>query len=60
MCVHSFVSYPLILIASAFPFPTVACPTLAKIPQVLVIHGEGDGTVDHMKVSLTSVYNNLS
>ncbi|KAL5578945.1 hypothetical protein UlMin_011387 [Ulmus minor] len=26
-----------------------ACPTLAKIRQVLVIHGEGDGTLDHMK-----------
>lgn len=29
---------------------SVACPTLAKIPHVLVIHGEGDGTLDHMKV----------
>lgn len=26
-----------------------SCPTLAKIPHVLVIHGEGDGTLDHMK-----------
>ncbi|XP_022142241.1 tyrosyl-DNA phosphodiesterase 1 [Momordica charantia] len=26
-----------------------ACPTLAKVPHVLVIHGEGDGTLDHMK-----------
>ncbi|PON39438.1 Tyrosyl-DNA phosphodiesterase I [Parasponia andersonii] len=26
-----------------------ACPLLAKIPQVLVVHGEGDGTLDHMK-----------
>ncbi|VFQ81701.1 unnamed protein product [Cuscuta campestris] len=28
-----------------------ACPTLKKIPQVLVIHGEGDSTVEHMKRS---------
>ncbi|KAJ9136304.1 hypothetical protein P3X46_033396 [Hevea brasiliensis] len=28
-----------------------ACPTLAKIRHVLVIHGEGDGTVEHMKRS---------
>lgn len=28
----------------------VACSTLAKIPNVLVIHGEGDSTVEHMKV----------
>lgn len=28
-----------------------SCPTLAKIPHVLVIHGEGDGTLDHMKLS---------
>ncbi|VFQ88592.1 unnamed protein product [Cuscuta campestris] len=27
------------------------CPTLKKIPQVLVIHGEGDSTVEHMKRS---------
>lgn len=27
-----------------------ACPALAKVPQVLVIHGEGDGTLDNMKV----------
>ncbi|KAF8410690.1 hypothetical protein HHK36_003223 [Tetracentron sinense] len=26
-----------------------ACPTLTKIPRVLVIHGEGDGTLDHLK-----------
>ncbi|XP_044461851.1 tyrosyl-DNA phosphodiesterase 1 isoform X2 [Mangifera indica] len=26
-----------------------ACSTLAKIPNVLVIHGEGDSTVEHMK-----------
>ncbi|KAL6207085.1 hypothetical protein ACLB2K_024330 [Fragaria x ananassa] len=26
-----------------------ACPTVAKIPHVLVVHGEGDGTVDYMK-----------
>ncbi|XP_057962468.1 tyrosyl-DNA phosphodiesterase 1 isoform X2 [Malania oleifera] len=26
-----------------------ACPTLKKVPHVLVIHGEGDGTLDHMK-----------
>lgn len=26
-----------------------ACPKLAKIPNMLVIHGEGDGTLDHMK-----------
>ncbi|KAI4368211.1 hypothetical protein MLD38_016795 [Melastoma candidum] len=26
-----------------------ACPSLASIPHVLVIHGEGDGTLDHMK-----------
>ncbi|KAJ4703195.1 Tyrosyl-DNA phosphodiesterase 1 [Melia azedarach] len=26
-----------------------ACPILAKIPHVLVIHGEGDGTLEHMK-----------
>ncbi|XP_062087520.1 tyrosyl-DNA phosphodiesterase 1 [Humulus lupulus] len=28
-----------------------ACPLLAKVPQVLVVHGEGDGTLDHMKRS---------
>ncbi|TXG47099.1 hypothetical protein EZV62_026393 [Acer yangbiense] len=26
-----------------------ACPSLAKVPHVLVIHGEGDGTLEHMK-----------
>ncbi|XP_031397042.1 tyrosyl-DNA phosphodiesterase 1 isoform X1 [Punica granatum] len=26
-----------------------ACPALAKVPHVLVVHGEGDGTLDHMK-----------
>ncbi|EOY28605.1 Tyrosyl-DNA phosphodiesterase-related isoform 1 [Theobroma cacao] len=26
-----------------------ACPKLAKIPNVLVIHGEGDSRLDHMK-----------
>ncbi|KAL9456276.1 hypothetical protein AB3S75_005491 [Citrus x aurantiifolia] len=26
-----------------------ACPVLAKIPHVLVIHGENDGTLEHMK-----------
>ncbi|XP_062013417.1 tyrosyl-DNA phosphodiesterase 1 isoform X2 [Rosa rugosa] len=26
-----------------------ACPTVAKIPHVLVVHGEGDGTLDYMK-----------
>ncbi|KAK6932362.1 Tyrosyl-DNA phosphodiesterase I [Dillenia turbinata] len=26
-----------------------ACPTLKKVPNVLVIHGEGDGTLGHMK-----------
>ncbi|XP_022720583.1 tyrosyl-DNA phosphodiesterase 1 isoform X2 [Durio zibethinus] len=26
-----------------------ACPILAKIPYVLVIHGEGDSRLDHMK-----------
>ncbi|KAM7255296.1 hypothetical protein ACFE04_020537 [Oxalis oulophora] len=26
-----------------------ACPVLKKVPHVLVIHGEGDGTLDHMK-----------
>lgn len=26
-----------------------ACPTVSKIPHVLVIHGEGDGTLDYMK-----------
>ncbi|GAB2298826.1 hypothetical protein Dimus_032903 [Dionaea muscipula] len=26
-----------------------ACPTLKKVPHVLVVHGEGDGTLEHMK-----------
>ncbi|XP_042517580.1 tyrosyl-DNA phosphodiesterase 1 isoform X4 [Macadamia integrifolia] len=26
-----------------------ACPAIKKIPHVLVIHGEGDGTLDHLK-----------
>ncbi|XP_015574204.1 tyrosyl-DNA phosphodiesterase 1 isoform X1 [Ricinus communis] len=26
-----------------------ACPALAKVPNVLVLHGEGDGTLEHMK-----------
>ncbi|XP_050367388.1 tyrosyl-DNA phosphodiesterase 1 [Argentina anserina] len=26
-----------------------ACPAVAKIPHVLVVHGEGDGTLDYMK-----------
>ncbi|KAA8519997.1 hypothetical protein F0562_014253 [Nyssa sinensis] len=26
-----------------------ACPTLKKVPHVLVIHGEGDGTLEYMK-----------
>ncbi|XP_049395468.1 tyrosyl-DNA phosphodiesterase 1 [Solanum stenotomum] len=28
-----------------------ACPTLKRIPNVLVIHGEGDGTMEYMKRS---------
>lgn len=36
----------------SFSFLDVACPTLSKIPHVLVVHGEGDGTLDHMKVCL--------
>lgn len=40
-----------ILCAPVYSEPSVlACPILAKIPRVLVIHGEGDGTLDHMKV----------
>lgn len=27
-----------------------ACPMLKKVPQVLVVHGESDGTVEYMKV----------
>ncbi|KAK9714913.1 hypothetical protein RND81_06G130300 [Saponaria officinalis] len=26
-----------------------ACPMLRKVPQVLVVHGEGDGTIEYMK-----------
>ncbi|XP_021766943.1 tyrosyl-DNA phosphodiesterase 1-like isoform X1 [Chenopodium quinoa] len=26
-----------------------ACPMLRKVPQVLIVHGEGDGTVEYMK-----------
>ncbi|KAI3456414.1 hypothetical protein Pfo_013077 [Paulownia fortunei] len=26
-----------------------ACPMLKRVPHVLVIHGEGDGTLEHMK-----------
>ncbi|KAK3035085.1 hypothetical protein RJ639_032587 [Escallonia herrerae] len=26
-----------------------ACPTLRRVPDVLVIHGEGDGTLEHME-----------
>ncbi|KAJ4838737.1 tyrosyl-DNA phosphodiesterase 1 [Turnera subulata] len=26
-----------------------ACPALAKVPHVMVVHGEGDGTLEHMK-----------
>ncbi|KAJ6706885.1 TYROSYL-DNA PHOSPHODIESTERASE 1 [Salix viminalis] len=26
-----------------------ACPTIAKVPNVMVIHGEGEGTLEHMK-----------
>ncbi|KAJ6767289.1 TYROSYL-DNA PHOSPHODIESTERASE 1 [Salix purpurea] len=26
-----------------------ACPTIAKVPHVMVIHGEGEGTLEHMK-----------
>ncbi|XP_043688920.1 tyrosyl-DNA phosphodiesterase 1 isoform X4 [Telopea speciosissima] len=26
-----------------------ACPAIRKIPHVLIIHGEGDGTLDHLK-----------
>lgn len=33
-----------------FPFSDAACPTIAKVPNVMVIHGEGDGTLEHMKV----------
>lgn len=32
-----------------------ACPTLAKVPHVLVVHGEGDVTLNHMKVFLDSI-----
>lgn len=28
----------------------VACPMLKRVPHVLVIHGEGDGTLEYMKV----------
>ncbi|XVF27815.1 hypothetical protein REPUB_Repub14bG0141400 [Reevesia pubescens] len=31
-----------------------ACPKLAKIPYVLVIHGEGDSRLDHMKRNKSS------
>lgn len=41
------------------PFLDVVCPTLAKTPHVLVLHGEGDGTLDHMKVFLCSINANF-
>lgn len=31
-------------------FSGAACPTIAKVPNVMVIHGEGEGTLEHMKV----------
>ncbi|XP_051128605.1 tyrosyl-DNA phosphodiesterase 1 isoform X2 [Andrographis paniculata] len=31
-----------------------ACPMLRRVPRVLVIHGEGDGTLEHMKRSKPS------
>ncbi|KAL9236902.1 hypothetical protein vseg_011516 [Gypsophila vaccaria] len=31
-----------------------ACPMLRKVPQVLVVHGESDGTVEYMKRSKPS------
>lgn len=33
----------------------VACPVLRKVPNVLVIHGEADGTLEYMKVYKTVV-----
>ena len=41
------------------PFLDVACPTLEKTTHVLVLHGEGDGTLDHMKVFLCSTNANF-
>lgn len=40
-------------------FPVVACPMLKKVPQVLVIHGEGDGTVEYMKVTQVLICYNV-
>lgn len=40
-------------------FLVVACPMLKKVPQVLVIHGEGDGTVEYMKVALVLICHSL-
>lgn len=45
----TFVSCHLLTFITSSP---VACPILAKTPQVLVIHGEGDGIMDHMKVGI--------
>ena len=40
------------LLSLFFPFSDAACPTIGKVPNVMVIHGEGDGTLEHMKVWL--------
>lgn len=44
--------YPILTCSQIFffnPFDA-ACPALKKVPHVLVIHGESDATVEHMKV----------
>lgn len=37
-----------------------ACPALKRIPNVLIIHGEGDGVMEHMKVKILSYENLMS
>lgn len=46
--VNVFLLVPLFI--SFIGFCGVACPTLAKVPRVMVVHGEGDGTLEQMKV----------
>ena len=39
----------LVILRINFPVGA-ACPTLKKVPHVLVIHGESDGSLERMKV----------
>lgn len=55
-CILSILPWLLLIVFIFLSLPTLACPKIAKVPHVLVIHGEGDGTLDYMKVWVSSIY----